>query len=392
MNVLVIGGGGLQGRAAAYDLVHNDQINKVVLGDRSKKSLEDVACWLNSQKCKIESADCGTKDDLLSLIKKEDIDILVCSVPWKHTLPPLDAAIDAGIDCVDFGLYQNVEFDERIDQYNEKAKKAGITLVPSCGLAPGITNIVAANGASKLDKADTIQVYVGGNPEKPEPPLYYKTVWSIEGVWTQFMEACRIILDGKPATVEATTELEPLEFEGVGNFEAAYTDGLGTLLHTYNYPILKGVKNVYEKTMRWPGHYAKIRTFKDCGLLSNQPLEINGSSISPRDYLTALLDPMLKMNNNQRDMVTLRVNAIGEKGGKQTTHTYEMVDYKDTETGITSMARTTGFTGAIVVDMLGKGMIKDKGVVVPEQIGADEDMFNDMMTEFKKRNINIKKR
>lgn len=391
MNVMVLGAGGFQGRASAFDLASNEMVKKLVLVDVDRAVLQEVSAWIGSSKLVLDTVDCRNKEEVTAMLKKEEISLLVLSVPWLLTLPPVEAAIESGVDVVDFGLYQNIEFDERIEEYDRKAKEAGVAVVPSCGLAPGITNITAANGAREMDRVDTIQVYVGGNPEKPEPPLYYKTVWSIQGVWNQFMEPCRVIKDGKPDTLEATTEVEDIEFKGLGRFEIAYTDGLGSLLQTYKLPILKGARNIYEKTVRWPGHYHIINVFKGCGLLDNKPLSLKGADISPREFLTALLDPVLRLKEDERDMVTMRVNVIGEKDGEKKIQSYEMVDYKDTETGITSMSRTTGFTGAVVAGMFGQGKIKEKGVVFPEIIGADEELYTELVAELKKRNIVVRK-
>jgi len=389
MKVLILGGSGVQGRAAAYDLVRNQGIHKVILAGRNREALEAVARWLDSNKCRVATLDASAREETAQLIRDEQIDVVVSSVPWKATLPPLEAALETGVDLVDFGLYQNAFFHERLPEYHERARRAGTAILPSCGLAPGMTNMLAAYGAGKMDTVDAIQVYVGGVPEKPQPPLSYKTVWSLEGVWTQFMEDCRVVQGGRLAVVEATTGREILEFPGLGTFEAAFTDGLGTLLHVFGDPLLKGVKEVYEKTIRWPGHYDKIRVFKECGLLNTNPVDVGGCSVSPREFLSSLLAPALKLGEQERDMTVLRVKVIGDKGGLQAICTFEMVDYRD-EAGILSMGRTTGFTGAILVDLLAKGRIKDKGVVIPEKLGADEALFSHILKEYAKRNILIR--
>jgi len=390
LNVIILGGSGAQGKAVAYDLAKNDSVEKIVLADLNNSELNQVSRWIDSRKCKTAVVDCSKEQEITQLIESENAGIIVCSLPWQITLPPLNAAIKSGINFVDFGLYHNKEFDHKFEEYNRKAKEAGSIIIPSCGLAPGITNMLAAYGVSKLDSAHTVEVYDGGNPEIPEPPLFYKTVWSIEGVWAQFTGSCWIIKDGAPATIEAVTGIETLQFEGVGNFEAAYTECLGTMLHAYKHPVMKGVKNAYGKTIRWPGHYDKIKTFKECGFLNDEPIICGHSKIAPRKFLTALLEPVLKLEANQRDMTLVRVNSYGTLNGKETTYSYELVDYKDLETGILSMARATGFTGSILVDMINKGQFGETGIVMPEQIGGDPILFEQMIEEYKKRNIIIK--
>ncbi len=390
MKVIILGGSGAQGKAVAFDLAKNDSVEKIILADLNENELKRVARWINSPKCKTAIVDCSKEQAVAQLIQNENAETIVCSVPWQITIPPLNAAIKCGINFVDFGLYHNKEFDDRFEEYDKKAKEAGSVIIPSCGLAPGITNMLAAYGVSKLDSAHTVEVYDGGNPEIPEPPLFYKTVWSIEGVWAQFTGSCWIIKDGTPTTIEAISGIETLEFEGLGIFEVAYTECLGTMLHAYKHPVMKGVKNAYGKTIRWPGHYEKIITFKECGFLKDEPVLCGGSAVVPRKFLTALLEPMLKLEADQRDMTLVKINSCGVLNGNDTTFSFELVDYKDLETGILSMARTTGFTGSILVDMINKGEFKKPGIVMPEQIGGDPVLFEQMIEEYRKRNIIIK--
>jgi len=390
MRVLILGGSGIQGSAVAEDMVKNENVIDVVIAGRRKKALELVASWIKSEKLKIECVDVSDKESLIKLIKEGGFDVVISSVPWRVAITPLEASIEAGVNFLDFGLYQNLEFDKNISKFDENARNAGVSVVPSCGVAPGLTNMLAGYGASKLDKVDKIHIFVGGIPEKPQPPLYYKTVWSLEGVWTEYTGKCRIIRDGKITEVEAISGLESLEFPGVGKLEAAYTDGLGTLLHAYKDPILKGVEEAYEKTLRYPGHYEKIKTLKECGLLDTEPIEINGAEISPRKFLTTLLDPKLKLEKDERDMTIFRVEVIGRKGDNETRYRFDLIDYRDEKTGILSMARTTGYTGSIVAQKMLEGKIKEKGIVFPEKIGANEELFKEILKEYSKRNIRIK--
>jgi len=390
MKVLILGGSGIQGSAVAEDMMKKENVTDVVIAARNKKALELVSSWIKSEKLKIECIDVSNKESLVKLIKKGGFDVVVSSVPWRVAITPLEASIEAGVNFLDFGLYQNLAFDENISKFDESAKNAGVTVVPSCGVAPGLSNMLAGYGASKLDKVDKIHIFVGGIPERPQPPLSYKTVWSLEGVWTEYTGKCRIIKDGRITEVEAASGLETLEFPGIGKLEAAYTDGLGTLLHVYKAPILKGVEEAYEKTLRYPGHYEKIKTLRECGLLDAKPIEVDGVEVSPRKFLTALLYPKLKLGKDERDMTVLRVEVIGKKGDNEAQYTFDLIDYRDEKTGILSMARTTGYTGSIIAQLIYEGKIKEKGIVVPEKLGANKELFKEILKEYSKRDIRIK--
>ena len=390
MKALILGGSGIQGAAVAQDMVREDRVTDVVIAARRKEALEATASWLRNEKLKTECVDVSDKDSLVKLIKEGEFDVVVSSVPWRVAITPLEASIEAGVNFLDFGLYQNLAFDENISKFKENAENIGVTVVPSCGVAPGLTNMLAGYGASKLDEVDKIHIFVGGIPEKPQPPLGYKTVWSLEGVWTEYTGGCRIIRNGKMVDVDAASGLEIIGFPEVGKLQAFYTDGIGTLLHSYKEPFLKGVQEVYEKTLRWPGHIEKIYTLRECSLLSTEPIKVDGVEISPRNFLTSLLDPKLKLGEDERDMTVLKVEVIGRKEGSEAKHIFYMVDYRDMKTGVLSMARTTGYTGSIVAQLMCEGKVKETGIVMPEELGANEELFGEILREYSKRNIKIK--
>ncbi len=389
IKALILGGAGIQGSAVAYDLVKKEGVSEVVISSRGEEALYATASWINNEKLRTLRADVNDKDRLVDVIEEGGFDVVVSAVPWRVSIPPLEASLEAGVDFLDFGLYQNLAFDENIAKFDGKARDAGVTVVPSCGVAPGLTNMLAGCGANRLDEVDKVVIMVGGIPENPQPPLGYKTVWSLEGVWTEYSGKCRIISGGRMTEVDAASGLEYLDFPGVGRLQAFYTDGIGTLLHSYKEPFMKGVREVYEKTLRWPGHMEKIYALRECSLLDTKPIEVKGVKVSPREFLTTLLNPKLKLGEDERDMTVLRVEVSGRKGGKEAKHSFRMVDYRDIEIGILSMARTTGYTGSIVAQMVHEGKIKEKGIVFPEKLGADERIFKEILEECSKRDINV---
>ncbi|MFP4200123.1 MAG: saccharopine dehydrogenase family protein [Clostridia bacterium] len=389
MKVMILGGAGIQGSAAARDLIEFREDVEITLADLDLDSIKPILEWLDDERVEGVALDAADEDDLRYLMEDRDFDVIISSVPWSVTLPPLDAAIRAGVDFVDFGLYQNREFDERFLEYGRRARDARVAVIPSCGVAPGLTNILAAYGASRLEQVDTVHIYVGGIPEHPEPPLQYKTVWSLEGVWTQFFESTRAIRGGRPVELDPCSELETLEIEGVGELEAALTDGLGTMLHMYDDSIFEGVSEVFEKTLRHPGHYDKMLTLKECGLLDDEPIRVDDTSVSPRSFLTTLLGPKLKMREGERDMTVMSVRVAGRARGEKRCFTYDMVDRADLATGVLSMGRTTGYTGSIVAGMLADDRLERRGMVEPERLGADPKLFEYMLRQYARRGIEI---
>ncbi len=390
MKVLILGAAGIQGSATAYDLITREPSAQVVLAEPDADALTETLNWLDSDRASAISLDASDVDAIVDCIKSEGCDIIISSVPWPIAIPPLEAALDAKVHFIDYGLYQNRTFDDAWSHYCQRAEAAGITVIPSCGLAPGLTNLLAARGAYQLDETHRIRIYVGGLPEKPEPPLGYKAVWSLEGVWTQFFETCRVIRNGGIVETEAVTERETLDFTAVGSLEAALTDGLGTLLQMFHDPLFSGIQDAFEKSLRHEGHYDKVLTLKDCGLLDTEPIEINGIFLPPRQFLTALLGPKLTLGDDERDMTVLRVVVEGQKNKEEKTHIFEVVDYKDLTSGVLSMGRTTGFTGALLAPMVHNGIIHQTGMVTPEHLGAEPRLFDEMITAYSARGINVK--
>ncbi len=364
----------------------------VILADLDREALDATARRLDSGRVTCRLLDASDATAVAAVIREESCDVVVNSVPWQLSLPPLEAALETGTDFVDYGLYQNREFDRRLEGYDGRAREAGITVVPSCGFAPGLTNMLAGYGAAHLDQVQQVHLYVGGLPENPKPPLQYSVVWSLEGVWTQYFEDCRIVRDGILTAVEAGSEREYLEIPAAGRLEAAMTDGLGTLLHMYSDPIFDGVQEVFEKTLRHPGHYDRVMTLKDCGLLDSEPVDVGGVRVSPRALLTAVLTPRMTLEPDQRDMTVMRVRVAGQRDGRPETHIFDMVDYRDLESGTLSMGRTTGYTGSIVALMLKRGLISQRGVVAPERLGADRDLFEQMLQDYAARDITVSHR
>ncbi len=387
--MLILGGAGIQGSAAARDLVESRKDADITLADLDRDSLQPVVEWLDDDRVEAVPVDAADTGGLRRFMEERGFDVVISSVPWSVALAPLEAAIEVGVDFIDFGLYQNREFDERFSEFCSRARDARVTVIPSCGVAPGLTNMLAAHGAAQLENVDTVHIYVGGIPECPEPPLQYKTVWSLEGVWTQFFESTRAIRDGGLVELEPGSELETLNIDGVGELEAALTDGLGTMLHMYDDPIFEGVNEVFEKTMRHPGHYGKVLTLKECGLLDDEPIRVGETSISPRRFLTELLGPELKMREGERDMTVMSVRVTGRSRGQRRRFTFDMVDRADLARGVLSMGRTTGYTGSILAGMLADGLIESPGMVPPERLGADLDLFGHIWEEYARRGIDI---
>ena len=352
MRVLVLGCGKM-GSAIAMDMAQSDEVSKVVLGDFNEKKTEQLAARLESDKVSGQRVDVMDQQATKKLIK--NVDIVVNALPYEISFLAGKTAVEAGVHLVD------LSYEEQHWKLDTPAKEAGVTLVPDCGVAPGLANVLAGYGVSLMDEAEEIHILCGGIPQKPVPPLGYRIVFSTQGLVDMYCEKARIVMNGKIVEVDTLSGLEKVEFPGVGELEAFYTDGLSTLLRT-----MKGkVKNMDEKTARWPGHAEKIRAFRDTGFFSTEPIQVDDVKIIPRKVAVSILDKTIRLGGEE-DVTVLRVDVTGKKDGNKVEHSFVMVDFFDKQRRVTSMARTTGYTASIVGRMVARGDIKERGVVPPE--------------------------
>ncbi len=235
-------------------------------------------------------------------------------------------------------------------------------------------NILAGYGASKLAEVESIKLYVGGIPLRPDPPLGYNHVFSMEGVFDHYTEQSLIIRNGKKMTVPSLSEVEEIYFEKFGPLEAFHTSG-GTSTLPESFPT---VNTLEYKTIRYKGHSEKFKLLVDLNLTrNNYVVEVNGQKVKPRDVLLNVLDPFVQLKDKD-DAVLLRVIVSGNRSGEEKTYEYEMITYKDREKNVTAMARATAYTVSVVAQMIGDGTIEKKGVYPPEKIVPGKQYIEQM--------------
>jgi len=255
---------------------------------------------------------------------------------------------------------------ERQLALDEEARRRGVTIIPDCGLAPGMAGLLAARGVEQLDSTDTVSLRVGGLPAHPKPPLNYKLVFSARGLINEYLEPTEVLRDGQVERVASLTEVERVEFPPpFGVLEAFNTSGgASTLPRT-----LRGrVRNVNYKTLRYPGHCAVFAAMGALGLFSEEPVR----GVSPRVVTEQLLESALA--DDDTDVVLLRVSIEGRKGGEAKRLVYELIDQHDPRTGHSAMARSTAYPATAIAYMLGIGAIERRGVL-PGELAVPLELF-----------------
>jgi lysine 6-dehydrogenase len=380
MNALVLGCG-LMGKEAARDLVHSKEVSSVTLADVDIKKAEQVCQQLYSSKIEAKQIDASNEKQLAALMSEHDVVINALFYTFNEIVAK--TAVQVGVHSVDLGGHIG-HITDRVLQLHEKAKQADVTIIPDLGVAPGMINILSGYGASKLDELKSIKLYVGGIPVRPEPPLEYNHVFSLQGVFDHYTEPSLIIRDGRKQEIPSLSEIETIYFDKFGPLEAFHTSG-GTSTLSYSYPQLECLEY---KTIRYPGHAEKFKLLVDLNLTRNDyEVEVKGQKVKPREVLLATLSPLLDLKDKD-DVVLLRVIVGGIKNDKETIFEYEMVTFKDRKKNITAMARTTANTISVVAQMIGNGTIEKRGVYPPEQI-VPGDIY---IKEMKKRGVVIKEK
>jgi lysine 6-dehydrogenase len=376
---MLVLGAGLQGSACAYDLLQNDEVTEVRLADISTEHLPDFLAPYSGKRLIPTRLDVRDVEGVRALMRASDA--IMSAIPYYFNLDLAKHAAETGVHFCDLGGNTDIVFEQK--KLDAKAREKGITIVPDCGLAPGMVNILAQHGIDQLDIVDEVKIYVGGLPQDPEPPLNYQIVYSLEGVLDYYTTLSWVVRNGKREQVKALSELEPVHFDSpVGELEAFHTaGGLSTMAFRYEGKI----PTMEYKTLRYPGHAKIMEAIRELGLLELEPIDVKGVRVSPRDVAVAAMGPRLTKPEG-KDLVALRVTVKGKKAGAAKSISYELVDFYDDERGISAMMRTTGYSLSITGQMQARGEVQPPGVHTPDEcIPAQK-----YITELQKRGINIR--
>ncbi|HVT37725.1 MAG TPA: saccharopine dehydrogenase C-terminal domain-containing protein [Gemmatimonadaceae bacterium] len=360
MRMLVLGAG-LQGSACAYDLLQNAAIAEVRLADRENAALPGyLAAWGGNPRLKRVTLD--VRDHGAVRHAMEGTRAVMCGLPYYFNLDMTRIAIDAGVHFADLG--GNTEIVIAQKALDPLARARGITVVPDCGLAPGMVNILAQLGISRLDSASMVKIYVGGLPQEPEGALKYQIVYSLEGVLDYYTTLSWVLRDGRLAQVRALSGREAVTFAApVGELEAFHTaGGLSTMSSRYEGRIA----TMEYKTLRYPGHAHIMEAIRELGLLALDSIDVKGQHVVPRDVAVAAMTPHLR-KPEAKDLVALRVIVEGTRGGKPVTHTWELIDRYDDKRGISAMERSTGFSLSVTGQLQVAGAVTPAGVHTPDE-------------------------
>ncbi|MCX6278163.1 MAG: saccharopine dehydrogenase NADP-binding domain-containing protein [Bacteroidetes bacterium] len=379
MKIIVLGSG-LVGGPMALDLSRDNGF-EVTVADINQENLnrltERQKSGVFSRSLKTIAADLSVPSAVIRLVS--EYDMVINAVPGFMGFQTLKAIIEAGKNVVDIAFFIEDPFE-----LDDLARRKNVIAIMDMGVAPGMCNVLIGYADHLLDVTDNILYMVGGLPEIREWPYEYKAVFSPVDVIEEYTRPARYIENGKSIVKPALSDPELLDFSGIGTLEAFNTDGLRSLAFTIKCPNMK------EKTLRYPGHIEKMRVLRETGFFSHEEIEVNGIRIKPMDLTAKLLFPKWKMKEGEVDITVMKVVVEGRKEGKPLRYTWDLFDKYDPETGIHSMARTTGYSATVALRMIAAGLYKHKGISVPEFIGKHPECVKFLLSGLQQRGVNYR--
>ncbi len=369
-------GAGRQGTAAAYDMARLGDAARVKIADADLEAARRAAERVNrlaGREVAIPFAVDATDPAALRAFLT-DVDSFLSAVPYWLNPGIARAAIDARASMTDLG--GNTDLVREQLTLSPEAEAAGIAMIPDCGQVPGMGTSLSVYAMSLLDETDEVTFWDGGNPLHPEPPFNYILTFNIAGLTNEYHGVAHFLRDGRHVEVPTfrREDYEIVDFpEPIGRMEA-FVAGGGT--STMPWTFEGKLRTLWNKTLRWPGHFAEWKAYMDAGLLETDPVDVNGVPVVPRDVLHALLDPKIRAKPGEPDLVIVRVLARGRKGGRPAEVVIELIDRFDEATGFTAMERTTGWDGSLKAILNARG-VTPRGahpaeVAVPGPLYAEE--------------------
>ncbi|HEX6940643.1 MAG TPA: saccharopine dehydrogenase C-terminal domain-containing protein [Longimicrobiales bacterium] len=369
MKVVVLGAGRVGG-AIVRDLAAGGEF-EVTVADASPAALARLAGLPRVTAVEADVTDPAALGRVL-----EGQDVVVGAVPGFLGFETVRRVLEAGKDIVDISFFPEDPFE--LDALAREKRR--IALV-DCGIAPGCSNLILGRMEAVLDTTERFVCLVGGLPVERRWPYEYKAPFSPIDVIEEYTRPARFRRQGEDVTLPALSEVELVDFPGVGTLEAFNTDGLRTLLRTCRTPTM------VEKTLRYPGHAERMRMLRETGFFGAEPVAAGDARVRPLDVTAALLFEAWRLGPEEPDLTVMRVEVEGRNAGRRVRHVFDLLDRYDERTGTHSMARTTGYTCTAMVRMLARGLYREPGISPPEYVGRDAACFEFVMRELAARGV-----
>jgi lysine 6-dehydrogenase len=377
-------GAGRQGTAAAYDMAKFGDAAQVRIADISLEAAQNSAARVNAlagkQIATPHQLDVTDQAALFAFI--QPVDSFLSAVPYWHNPFITRVAIQAKACMTDLGGNTDLVLEQM--KLSPQAQSAGVAIIPDCGQVPGMGTSLIVYAMSLLDETDEVMMWDGGNPRYPQPPFNYMLTFHIAGLTNEYYGVANFIRAGQVVQVPTflDEDYEMVDFPPpVGRMEA-FVAGGGT--STMPWTFQGKLKTLWNKTLRWPGHFAEWNAYMRLGLLETEPVEVQGVKVSPREVFHALIEPKIRAKPGEPDLVIVRILARGRKDSRPAQVQVELIDTYDEVTGFTAMERTTGWDASIKTILNAQG-VTPRGVV-PVELAVSGALY---ANELRKRGFKL---
>jgi len=377
----IVLGSGKQGTAIAYDLARFGDASKIILGDIDLDAARQSSARVNNLVGKNATSyiqlDIYNKQSVVDVLI--NIDVMISAVPYFHNLHLTNIAVETKTSMVDLGGHTDNVRKQLLK--NNEALEQNITILPDCGMGPGMNVTLGLLAMEQLDEAHHLRVWDGGLPLNPNPPWNYSLFFNINGLTNEYDGEAYFLKDGKIDKVPCFEGFEEIEFDSIGILEAVVTSGgLSTMPWTYEGKL----STLENKTLRYPGHWDKMIAYRQLGLFDEEKIQFKEISFSPREFYHHLLEPQLAGNNSE-DICIMKTEAKGLKDGSQKVSIVESVERYDKITGFKAMEKWTGWHASILAIQIARGLVKKGAISIENAMSG-----TDFLKEAKKRNFDIK--
>lgn len=356
MTILVLGAG-IVGSACVWDLRRYG--HDVTVADADSEMAERVALAYGATPTMVDAANGRALTDLIG-----GHDVVVSAIPYSFGHAVTSAALSTGTHCLDFGGNPAVVASQR--HLHDDAVARGVMIVPDCGLAPGLANVLAEDLIESADDGviDSIQIRVGALPRHPRGVLGYQLAFSPAGLINEYAEPCEVLIDGRYATVDPLAHFEDVAWAEWGPLEAFSTSGgTSTLCQVHE----ERVMSLEYKTLRYPGHGRIFRALYEMGLFDETPRHLGAVDVAPRSLLLDALERT--MPRGDPDVVLLRVWR--DQRGARTS--YEIAD--TSHGAFSALARTTAFPATSLAHLVSEGTVFRPGVRAMHEVVAASELM-----------------
>lgn len=380
MSRAIVLGAGMVGSVMAADLAAEPGFD-VTVADARPGALDAAVARASAGGSRVTTihADLADPGAVRKLVAPYDI--VLGALASRIGFASLRAVIEAGKHYCDISFMA----EDAID-LDDLAKRHGVTAIVDCGIAPGMSNMIAGYEVARMERADSVEIYVGGLPRERRWPFQYKAGFSPADVVEEYTRPVRIVEHGRTVIKEALTEPELLDFQGLGTLEAVNTDGLRSLARTLSVPHMK------EKTLRYPGHYEIMRIFRETGLFNEEPIDVGGARVKPRDVIAALMFPKWTYTPGEEDLTVMRIAVAGMLNAKPVRRVWDLLDYYHKPSAATSMARTTALPCTIMARLVASGAFRRPGVLPPELIGKVPGVLDQVLQRLDAKGVRFTSR